>query len=696
MLASSHREQSMQLCPQCKTLVRNAATFCHACGRKLPSLKKAISHPLGDDYPEMFVEFCPRCQMPVHNQAKFCPACGRKLPDLKKGNRIGNYIVERLLGVGGIGAVYLSHHRLLKLRVAVKIHDYFPENEYVGRAFLRSSNYLSQLDHSNIVHLYDYGFQNRKAYQAIEYINGPTFAQLRPHQQTKSWIDRCIGYFAQMLAALHYAHTCQYIDFDGTLRQGIIHGDIKPHNIFLDNNTDTVKLSDFMIPDVQAFLGKESSDFQDIDEITIVYGTPAYMPPEQKEGKLSPQTDIFSLGVTMFQLVTGYSPTSANGTAMLWRNIPPHHENPYIPAWLSNLIMKSLQRDPIRRFQTIAEMIQIFQANRNQEKPSVPILTSHVSNITRQRVIGEFNSIVDSLNTTSQGELVQVLKLLKEAITLSTKISTHKKQEFIKIINQIGEEATEIVPNRTFLRIITDGLLTTLKTISDRSLIDIVEMSASILEKQYKMQNQTGDTIRVLFLAANPKDTPQLRLDEEIRGIDFALRQADSRERFDIVQHWAVRVADLQGYLLRHSPDIVHFSGHGSSSNQIILEDASGNSHPVSDRALSQVFSVLKDNIRCIVLNCCYSEPQAQAIAQHIDCVIGMSQSIGDTAAISFATAFYQALGYGRNVKTAFDLGCLQIDLESLDEQNTPKLLAINSNPANILFTGSKRESHLL
>jgi hypothetical protein len=85
------------------------------------------------------------------------------------------------------------------------------------------------------------------------------------------------------------------------------------------------------------------------------------------------------------------------------------------------------------------------------------------------------------------------------------------------------------------------------------------------------------------------------------------------------------------------------------------------------------------------VLNACYSERQAQAIAQYIDCVIGMSKAIGDTAAISFSAAFYQALGYGRSVKMAFDLGCSQIDLANLEEQDTPKLLTQN-NSADITF----------
>lgn len=198
--------------------------------------------------------------------------------------------------------------------------------------------------------------------------------------------------------------------------------------------------------------------------------------------------------------------------------------------------------------------------------------------------------------------------------------------------------------------------------------------------------------IKILYLAANPKDTNRLRLDEEMRGIDHALRQAEFRDRFEIKQHWAVRIVDLQGYLLRHKPDIVHFSGHGSASSEIILEDSYGNNQAVSNQALGQLFAVLKDNIRCVVLNACYSELQAQSIAKYIDCVIGMSKTIGDAAAISFAISFYQALGYGRDIKTAFDLGCTQINLESLNQADTPKMIAINNEPQKIILVTHDRQ----
>src|SRR5947209_7186939 len=142
-----------------------------------------------------------------------------------------------------------------------------------------------------------------------------------------------------LCGGLNYAHNCTYIDVDGVLGKGIIHGDIKPHNIFLNRVTDKVKLSDFMIPDVQAFLDKKEPDFHNLVDQTDAYGTPAYMAPEQEEGQLSPQTDIFSLGITMYQLVTGISPTSDGGAIRLWQRVSPTDENSYVPAWLSDLIL---------------------------------------------------------------------------------------------------------------------------------------------------------------------------------------------------------------------------------------------------------------------------------------------------------------------------------------------------------------------
>lgn len=201
-------------------------------------------------------------------------------------------------------------------------------------------------------------------------------------------------------------------------------------------------------------------------------------------------------------------------------------------------------------------------------------------------------------------------------------------------------------------------------------------VSAAPYEERVKVSK--SKMIKILFLAANPFDAAALRLDEEIKIIEEKIRQAKFGDRFEIKKHSSIRADELQGFLLQHKPNIVHFSGHGSSSSEIVLENSSGQSHPVSAKALSTLFSLLAGDICLVVLNACYTETQAPAIAEHIGVVIGMSSAIRDSSAIAFAASFYQALAYGRGVRTAFNLACLEIALANLGEEDTPKLLGSN------------------
>jgi len=137
----------------------------------------------------------------------------------------------------------------------------------------------------------------------------------------------------------------------------------------------------------------------------------------------------------------------------------------------------------------------------------------------------------------------------------------------------------------------------------------------------------------------------------------------------------AARPDDLLQSLNQHEPHIVHFSGHGSSTEEIILLDKLGNPKPVSKEALVSLFNTLKNNIRVVLLNACFSQPQAEAITEEIDCAIGMMRAIGDDAAITFAAAFYRAIGFGRSVKDAFDQGRTALLLEGIPEEKTPVLM---------------------
>jgi hypothetical protein len=192
---------------------------------------------------------------------------------------------------------------------------------------------------------------------------------------------------------------------------------------------------------------------------------------------------------------------------------------------------------------------------------------------------------------------------------------------------------------------------------------------------------------KILFLAANPTGTNPLALDKESREIEEKIRASDHRDAFELLTKWAVRTGDLLQYLNQHRAHVIHFSGHGSPTEELILADANDQPKPVSKAALKQLFTTLKDNIRVVVLNACFSRPQAEAITEVIDCAIGMNRSIGDQAAIAFAAAFYQALGFGRSVKEAFESGKTALMLEGIPEEKTPELLVRKGiNPSTIFL----------
>ena len=134
--------------------------------------------------------------------------------------------------------------------------------------------------------------------------------------------------------------------------------------------------------------------------------------------------------------------------------------------------------------------------------------------------------------------------------------------------------------------------------------------------------------ITILFLAANPVDQKPLAIDEEMRAIDDALVGAKFREMFDLRTAWAVRYGDLQELLLRYEPHIVHFSAHGSEAGELLLTGADRQSYAVPPEKLAELFDLLRDNVRCVVLNACFSAKQAQGIAASIDCVVGMTRAV--------------------------------------------------------------------
>ena len=199
-------------------------------------------------------------------------------------------------------------------------------------------------------------------------------------------------------------------------------------------------------------------------------------------------------------------------------------------------------------------------------------------------------------------------------------------------------------------------------------------LSASVTGPRLK--GGFGDVmIRILFVSANPVDTDPLQLGEEFREIQGKLRSSDSRAHFVLRSAWAARPDDLLQQMNEFRPHILHFSGHGSSAGEIVLQDNSGEMQTVSPAALEALFNNFREWLRIVVLNACYSNVQAEALLDPADIVIGMKSAIGDKAAISFASAFYRALGFDRSVQDSFNQGLISLQLEKIPEENIPELL---------------------
>ena len=180
--------------------------------------------------------------------------------------------------------------------------------------------------------------------------------------------------------------------------------------------------------------------------------------------------------------------------------------------------------------------------------------------------------------------------------------------------------------------------------------------------------------ITVLFIASNPSDQTQLRLDEEIREIQKKIRASDFRESLKLESVWAARPTDLLQAINEHKPTIVHFSGHGSDQDELVLQDDNGNSQVVSKETLVELFKVVSSGIELLVFNTCFSENQANSVTAHVSAAIGMGTSIADEAARVFAAQFYSALGFGKSVGEAFGQAKVALMLENIPEEDTPKL----------------------
>ncbi len=279
----------------------------------------------------------------LHGGGQAGPGGTLILDDVREKPTLGRYQVEKELGKGAMGAVYLGRDPKINRVVAIKtlaLGAEFADSELAGvkTRFFREAETAGRLNHPNIVTIYDAGDEHDLAYIAMEYLAGKDLTQYtRP--ETLLPVDRVAAIVCSVAEALGYAH-----------RNDVVHRDIKPANIMYDAEKATVKVTDFGIARITADKSTKTG---------VILGSPSYMSPEQLAGRhVDGRSDLFSLGVMLYELLTGSQPFQGDSMATLMYQIANERHadvtqlRPDLPACLTPIIDRALHKNPDERFQT--------------------------------------------------------------------------------------------------------------------------------------------------------------------------------------------------------------------------------------------------------------------------------------------------------------------------------------------------------
>ncbi|MFB0918530.1 MAG: Stk1 family PASTA domain-containing Ser/Thr kinase, partial [Clostridiaceae bacterium] len=282
-------------------------------------------------------------------------------------------IVEKI-ATGGMSTVYKALDLNLKRYDAIKIlKEEFSQNPDFVEKFRQEANSVAGLNHPNIVNIYNVGSEGNLQYIVMEYVKGKNLKSVI-RSKGRLFQDQVINYSIQIAKALEQAHS-----------QGIIHRDIKPHNIMITED-DRIKVTDFGIA--------KHSESSTITNSGRIIGSVHYFSPEQARGLTTDKrTDIYSLGIVMYEMITGRLPFDSESPVTVALKhmqepiIPPKTINPQVSDKLNAVIMKATQKDPIDRYQSIEDMLSDIERIKGSEDLLFAVPTSSIGDMENTQVM---------------------------------------------------------------------------------------------------------------------------------------------------------------------------------------------------------------------------------------------------------------------------------------------------------------------
>ena len=280
----------------------------------------------------------------------------------------------------------------------------------------------------------------------------------------------------------------------------------------------------------------------------------------------------------------------------------------------------------------------------------------------------------------------------KKVLQCDKKIA-NKESELVKYEEKLRKEQEKQYKNREIER---KGII---KDLTED--ISSQKITQRKLMKEVNKLKKAREKINVLFIASNPDieyiddsgNTTQqqkLKLEKEAREIHESIQKSLKRDSISFETRWATRVTDLFQFINEVNPTIIHFSGHCTDDGELVFQDNNDEPRLLNMDTLIEIINASTDNLRLVVLNNCYSSIIAEKIVENIESAIGMNDSIGDEAAIVFASQLYSSIGFGLSLEKSFQQALIALKIYEIPEEKTPELFTNIEIDANDIYLVSK------